>query len=182
MTGIDWEELALQIGSLRDDPVLGKHERGGNEIARKALELILSEEVMREAVDYYVEGGSGGETVLSVLRLLRPLSAMQRCYEIYQSGADIETRRHAVELLAHIADYRALAWAAEFLEHPDEGINVLSIWILNNLLLTLELEQPEAFRLLLEKAEQHPSQRVRSELVDLSVRERFEALVRDPNP
>lgn len=176
MTKIDWEQLALQIGSIKDDPILGKHERGGDEIARNALEIILGKDFIQDAVDYYVKGGAGIELVLSILRLLHPVLAMNRCYEIYQVEGNIEIRHHALELLVYIADYHALSWVAEFLEHPDEDVNVLSIWILDTLLLKYELEQPEKFRLTLEKAEQHISQRVRSQLAELSLRERFEEL------
>jgi hypothetical protein len=180
MTKINWEQLALQIESIKDDPILGKHERGGNDVARNALELILGKEFIQDAVDYYVKGGKGTELVLSILRLLRSVSAMNRCYEIYQAEGNTE-RGRALELLAQIADYHALVWVAEFLEHPDEDVNVLSIWILDNLLLKYELDQPEMFRLMLEKAEQHTSQRVRSQLADLSVQERFEALSLESN-
>jgi HEAT repeat protein len=181
MSKINWEQLAQQIGSIKEDPILGKHERGGDDVARKALELILGNDFIQDAVAYYVEDSKGTELVLSILRLLRSVAAMNHCYEIYHADGNIERRRHALALLAYIADYHALGWVAEFLEHPDEEVNILSIWILDNLLLKYELEQPELFRLMLEKAEQHTSQRVRSQLAELSVRERFEALFLESN-
>ena len=71
---IDWEELAQELGTLRPDG-----ESGGSDEARRAIELLLGEDRLRQAVDYYVAGRRGSELARHVLWQLHPWSAMQRC-------------------------------------------------------------------------------------------------------
>jgi hypothetical protein len=72
---INWEKLAVDLGLLTAQ---GEHSGSGE--ARRALEIILGEDALRAAVDYYVAHGRGGELARSVLWQLRPWSAMSRCY------------------------------------------------------------------------------------------------------
>jgi len=155
---------------------LGVHVHGGDDIAREALEVILGERFLKDAVDDYVRGSAGDEVILSILSLLRPFSAMKRCYEIYRSDANIETRRYALTLLAHVADHRVFSWVHEFLEDSDEDINVAGTWILERMLWAGAVP-PVEFSLLLEQAEQHRSRRVQEQVRDLRIREQFENAV-----
>ena len=98
---------------------------------------------------------------------------MRRCYEVYKSATAIETRRYALTLLAHIADSRIFSWLHEFLEDEDEDINVVGVWVLERMLWSRPVPF-DKFASLLEKAEQHPSQRVQEQVRDLSLREQFE--------
>ena len=113
---MDWHTLAQKLGTLRDDG-----ESGGSDLGRRALELIVGADALRSAVDYYISGGPGSELARSVLVLLKPSSAMERCLEIARGEADAESRRSAVELLRMVADGRGIGWAAEFLRDDDEG-------------------------------------------------------------
>lgn len=175
---IDWEALARQIGAVQENTALGPYsERGGNETARKALVSILGDEFWREAVDSYVAGGRGSEVIRSVLRLLQPRPAMDRCFEIYKSDVEQKSRRYALILLADAADYSVLPWVSEFLGDRDEDINVIATWMLDRLLMGKFQDPPEEFANLLKLAETHPSQRVREQLEDLRVRERFESRI-----
>src|ERR1041385_4743641 len=107
---VNWDELRA---SLRLEMING--EPAGSDAARRALELLLGEETLRQSVDYYVDVRPARELVRSVLWLLRPVSAMARCRELATPQNDIETRRSAVELLRVVADERALPWVIEFL-------------------------------------------------------------------
>src|SRR4051812_43307752 len=98
---IDWKQLGQQLGTLRVDG-----ESGGSSEALRAIELLLGEDQLRAAVDYYVAGHRGCELARSVLWQLHPWSAMQRCYEIYRSDADVGAKVSAVELLRVVADRR----------------------------------------------------------------------------
>ena len=130
MTGhIDWKAIAVQLGTLR-----AGGESSGSEQARKAIELLLGEDNLRESVDYYISGGPGSELARSVLWLIRPWSAMKYCYDIYKSGRDIESRRMAVELLRVVADGRALGWVVEFLEDENEAIQSWGAGVLGQLI------------------------------------------------
>jgi hypothetical protein len=64
----------------------------------------------------------------------------------------------------------------EFLEDPDEDINVVGTWILERMLWA-DTVPPDEFSLLLEKAEQHQSQRVQEQVQDLRIREQFANIV-----
>ena len=155
MAGIDWEALAKQVGSLKADG-----ESGGDQSARRALELLLGEEKLCEAVDYYISGRPGSELVRSVLWLLHPWSAMKYCYDIYKSDTDINRRRFAVELIRVVADRRALAWVREFLDDDDEGIQMWGVGVLDQLLYKEWVSGEEAEGLIV-KAETHTNANVR---------------------
>ena len=82
--------------------------------ALTALEIIVGEDTLCDAVDYYVDLRPQNELARKVLWQLRPPSAMIRCYEIFKSDAGLERRRTAVELLRVVADRRVLPWIEEF--------------------------------------------------------------------
>jgi hypothetical protein len=148
---IDWEGLARRLGSLSDDG-----ERGGTDLAQQALEQILGEAEVRAAVDYYVSGRRGFELARSVLGLLRPWSAMQRCYEVFRTDPDPESRRSAVELLRAVADRRALAWVPEFLRDSDEGVQTWGAGVVDQLLWSGLVEE-ENCQTILEMMSGHPN-------------------------
>jgi HEAT repeat protein len=152
---IDWEQLARQLGLLHPDG-----ESSGSGAAQQALELLLGEDRLRAAVDYYISGGPGSELARNVLWMLHPWSAMQYCYEIYRSDADVDTRRSAVELLRVVADRRALPWVQEFLNDPDPGIQSWGAGVLDQMLFA-HLVWPEDCADLLQKITEHPNEQVR---------------------
>jgi len=152
---IDWEGLAKQLGTVRNDG-----ESTGTDDGLRALELIVGESRLREAVDYYVNDRPGSELVRMVLAIIRPWSSMNRCYEIYQESLDIETKRSTVELLRVVADRRVLAWIERFLDDPDPGIQAWGAGVIDQLLWR-GLAQPDECEALLRKAEQHSNDVVR---------------------
>ncbi len=129
MMKINWKSLAEEVGSLRDGG-----EFGSREYAKHALELLIGENQIREAVDYYISGAKGSELVRSIIWFIHPISAMEYCYKIYKSDENIETKRLAVELLKVAADERALKWVKEFLNDSDKGIQLWGFSILDQLL------------------------------------------------
>ncbi len=119
---IDWDELEQERQARRDAglPTVS------------VLEMVIGEDRIREAVDFYVAHAyrDSTELVLSFLRRLQPLSAIQRCYEIYKTSPDIRDRRTVLSLLSDIKDGRTLEWVEEFLTDSDPtmqegGINLL---------------------------------------------------------
>jgi hypothetical protein len=151
---IDWEQLSSQLGTLTPDG-----ESGSSCTALRAIELLIGEERLRSAVDFYVSGGRGRELTRSVLWLLHPWSAMQRCYEIYRSDADTERKDSAIELLRVVADRRALKWVSEFLDDADSSIQIWGAGVLDQLLWS-ELARPEECEELLQKMRDHPNSHV----------------------
>lgn len=154
MGTVDWHTLAQKLGTLRDGS-----ESGGSDLGRQAMELIVGVDALRSAVDYYIVGGPGSELARSVLALLKPSSAMERCLEIARGDADTESRRSAVELLRMVADGRGIGWAAEFLHDDDEGVQVWGAGIVDQLLWS-DLADPDDCRQLLEAMESHPNAEV----------------------
>lgn len=128
---LDWEALARSVGSLRQDAPGA--EAGGSAFARTALAMVLGVDELRRMVDWYVSFSPGFELVRSVLWLLHPWEAMDRCHELWASDADLETRRSAVELLRVVADGSVLPWIPAFLEDPDPAICDLAVQIVDQL-------------------------------------------------
>ena len=98
---------------------------------RRALEILLGEQNLRDAVDYFIEQRPGCFTAEMVLTILRSKVAMERCYEMYESEPGSEASSGAVFLLSKIATYEALPWVREFLADTHEvarwnGLQVLS--------------------------------------------------------
>ena len=154
---IDWKALAVELGALD-----GKGESGSDHYARQAIEMLLGEDNLRKAVDYYISGEPGSELARSVLWQVRPWSAMKYCYNICKSDEDIETKRFAIELLRVVADERALEWINEFLEDKDAGIQMWGAGVLDQLMCSRLVEAEEVEHLLL-KMEAHANVGVREQ-------------------
>ncbi|WP_298863987.1 HEAT repeat domain-containing protein [uncultured Gimesia sp.] len=152
---IDWTELARTLGALDDDG----REHGSSIDAREAIAMILGPTHLRNAVDHYVRHKKGGELVRNVLWLLRPWSAMERCYEIYQTDDDPEARCTAIELLRVVADRRVLPWIKGFLEDSDKGVQSWAAGIVDQLLWS-DLVDPEDCAELLQLMANHSNRLV----------------------
>jgi len=160
-----WDALAEQLGAV-EDTAHGRTEHGSDGLARVAIEKILGEDEFRAAVDHYVAGRRGSELARSVLRLLRPGSAMQRCREISTQSTDPDGRRAAVELLRVVADRRALPWVSDYLDDSDEVVQQWGIRIVDQLLFS-DLIEPEDAEPLLRRAEDHPNAEVRAQAQEI---------------
>lgn len=121
--------------------------------AQRVIEILIGEENLREAVDYYIDGKPGCELARFVLRQFHPWTAMEYCYEIYKSDENRERRIFAVELLRAVADKRALVWVKEFLEDEDSQIQNYGIGILDylNLKSLIIMEDVEEILLIADK-------------------------------
>ena len=150
----DWKSLAHQLGASEEngDIVGMKH-------AQRAVELLLGEENIREAVDYYISGKPGAELSRFVLMLIRPWPAMLYCHELYSSSREVEIRRTSVELLRVIADERALAWVLEFLRDDDAAIQLWGASLLEQLVSKELIEVDQAESVIIQ-AEQHSNPHV----------------------
>jgi hypothetical protein len=116
---IDWGAVASQVGGIEPD---GRERIVGTDGGRRALELLLGEENIREAVDHWADQKLGEFTAEQVLIIIRSTVAMERCYEIYKGEPASARACAAVFLLAEMADSRILPWVSEFLEDCNEGI------------------------------------------------------------
>jgi len=78
--GIDWKRVADEIGGLDDS---GEEQITGTRGGRRALEILLGEQNLRDAVDYWNSQEPGCFTAEMVLSIIKSKVAMDRCYEIY---------------------------------------------------------------------------------------------------
>lgn len=141
---VDWEDLARILGSFHD---IG--ETSSSAVATQAIELMLGEDVMRDAVDHYISGQPGSELARAILWHIHPWSAMERCYEIFRNGENLEDRRAAVELLRVVADRRVVQWLTEFIDDPDPAIRQWGVGIVDQLAFS-QLIDPVETRVILD--------------------------------
>jgi len=162
MDAIDWRGLADILGTISWTEN-GHSESGGGHIARDALIEIIGDAALRDAVDFYVSRRPGSEVARSVLWLLRPLAAMERCREIFRAPDDDQQAADAINLLQVVADRRVLEWIPEFLASGNIGVRVWGIGIVDQLLIMKEeIDLAEAMPLL-ETALRDPAEAVRSQ-------------------
>jgi hypothetical protein len=157
---IDWRDLAdtLETITLSEQ---GHSERGGTDVAKSALTLILGDAALRDAVDFYVAGGPGSETARSVLWMLRPPAAMERCREIILTSDDEQEAADAANLLQVVADRRVFDWLPELLASRNPGVRAWTVGIIDQLvIMTGEIELDEAMPLL-DKALVDPAEQVK---------------------
>ncbi|HKB48988.1 MAG TPA: hypothetical protein VKC57_14890, partial [Ktedonobacterales bacterium] len=77
---VDWEALARQVGSPS-----GGFEQGGSNFAELALEQILGEAAIRDAVDIILDYHACSELASSVLWRITSRLATDVAYEEYES-------------------------------------------------------------------------------------------------
>ena len=128
---IDWKELAKQVGDLNPD---GSERGSGTTSGQRALEILIGEEKLRNAVDCFVSDEPGGFTAEMVLKIIGSEIAMKYCYEIYKTEPGTSRAGSAVFLLGSMADSKALPWVREFLEDGSELIRLNGLRVLQNIL------------------------------------------------
>ena len=166
---VNWQGLASQLASVETDSDGARRERGGADLARAALEIVLTPDALVGAVDHCVSLKPGFELARSVLSLLRPWSAMLRCNELFSTARDLEVRRSAVELLRVVADRRVVPWIPMFLADPDPGIQSWGIGILDQLVFSGSIDSEEV-RPLIALALAHENNSVRTVARDIETR------------
>jgi hypothetical protein len=128
---INWKEIAKQVGDLNPD---GSEKGSGTISGQRALEVIIGEENIRDAVNYWTLQEPGAFTAEMVLKIIGSTIAIERCYEIYKTEPGTQRADSAIFLLSGMADYRALPWVREFLEDSSEGIRWHGLMILERIL------------------------------------------------
>lgn len=129
---VNWKALARQTGCFEEGNE--GHESCSSDTAKYAIEILLGEDTLIDAVDYYISGQPGSELTRFILWQLHPWSAMKHCYDIYRLSENEEDRILAIELLRVVADNRVLPWIDEFLSNNLEGVQFWGIGIVDQLL------------------------------------------------
>lgn len=160
----DWEEIAKKVGSIKNG-----EEFASSDMAREAIEILLGEQNLRDAVHYYIEKKPASELMRLVLWQIHPWSAMEECYIIFKSDSDIQCKRDAIELLRVVGDRRVLAWISEFLNFDDETIQGWTMGIIDQLLFSgLVFEEDVAD--ILAFAINHPNSNVQEKAMEIKER------------
>jgi HEAT repeat protein len=128
---IDWERVAIQVGGIGHD---GQDQVVGTTGGRRALEILLGEDNIRDAVDYFISLRPGAFTAEMVLQILKSPVAMDRCLEIYRSEPGTNRACSAVFALGCMADDKALPWVREFLKDSNEAVRLNGLRVLQNIL------------------------------------------------
>ena len=159
---VDWRALADKLGTITWSEH-GRSESGGTQVACDAITEILGDELLRDAVDFHVSCEPGGEVARSVLILLKPPAAMERCREIFRSPIDDQQAADAIGLLKMVADRRVLEWIPEFMVSENEGVRTCTLGIIDQLLIMEEsITSEEAFPFF-KQALSDPSNMVRAQ-------------------
>ena len=148
---IDWDQVGATLSTGGS---------GGTWVAQMALELIIGEDRLREAVDCYIDGRPGADLVRLVLQDLQPPSAGRGCIEVFRSDQDLERRLRAVDLLCLVAVNDQLFAVEELLNDPNPTIQERGAVILENLVESQRRWDPDP-QSFIALAENHPNERVR---------------------
>jgi len=162
---IDWKAIANQVGGLQPD---GDERIVGTPGGRRALEILIGEENLRDAVDYFISLKPGAFTAEMVLQIIMSEVAMNRCLEIYKSEPGTYRACSAVFLLGCMADTRALPWVHDFLEDSNEAVRLNGLRVLQNILYgPLDDDDMAVAKGLFDKAESDPGTTVRERALDI---------------
>lgn len=162
MKTIDWGTLADTLGAIQTTES-GWSERGGTGLACEVLALMIGDDALRDSVDFYVSGQPGHELARSVLWLLGPLAAMERCREIFRQSKDEQEQADAIGLLKVVGDRRVLEWIPEFQASANPMVRNWTVGLIDQLLIMKgAITQDEAMPLL-ERALSDPDEAVRAQ-------------------
>jgi hypothetical protein len=150
---IDWIQLARDVGSIHDNG-----ESGGTAYAQAALERIIGEENLRDAVEVAISSRPGAELTMNILRYIHSKRAAEIAYEHYKAGhknADL-----AVWLIKHLAHPCSVPWIEELLADPKVagwGVGVIDQLLWNEHVEVVDVEH------LIVQAEAHEIENVREQ-------------------
>lgn len=98
------------------------------------MEILIGEDNLRAAIDYFISLRPGAFTAEMVLQIIKSEVAMNRCLEIYKSEPGTYRACSAVFLLGCMADSKALPCVHEFLEDSNEAVRLNGLRVLQNIL------------------------------------------------
>lgn len=123
MKDLDWDRIATDGGWILHEAG-GITQLGGIGVGRGILLQLLDPTVIESAISAALGGALGSEAARSVLRVLRPRAAIDRCLEFLQDSTDLDLRIASADLLGVLAaqERDALEIAARLLEDPEGAV------------------------------------------------------------
>ncbi len=144
---VNWVELAYRLETVSDNGN-GYGLLGGGDIAKQALIALVGEGLILSAVDAVLLHDRGSEIARSVLRLLSPEIARQKCMEIIRTSLSTQDVWEAGYLLSDLGAKNSLPLYDELSRHENLGIRSLSMRLLENIYFGGWLEVEETIKLL----------------------------------
>ena len=143
----NWNELAMQLGSLHDSG-----ESGSDSFAQQAFDEILGDEWIESTVEYIIAFKPGQELAMNCLRYLHSTKATIYAYHVYKSSEG-ERADRAVWLIKYLANPMSFEWIEEFLN--DSNVIHWGIGVLDHLLWTEQFPYDDKAKTLLELADKN---------------------------
>ena len=153
---IDWNAIATQVGDLNAD---GSERGSGTESGRRALEILIGEDNLREAVDHFISLERGAFTAEMVVKIVRSKVPMKHCLEIYKGEPGTKRASSAIFMFGSFADCTALPWVRDFLGDSNVVVRLNGLRVLRNILYdfnALSDEQLATAKELLKESESDP--------------------------
>jgi hypothetical protein len=165
---INWDRLAYEAGVVsRRFPDGGVQTPFGSPYVRRALELLLGQNNIRDAVTLALESPrdrvAARVIATELLRLAQSFEATGLAYQAYRAykGSWPEGAAAAVGLIVDIAHPAAIDWVEEFLGDPD--VASAGVALLDELILDGRVQPDDArVKSALLKATSHEDERVRA--------------------
>jgi hypothetical protein len=126
----NWQALSKKLGVLKEDG--SELYQGVN--SSEALEEILGDEWLQDAVDTFIEGTPGNELAIKTLRFISSTRAAEMAYKIYTDNKDIDQQKAslAVWALSDIRTEKSMDYVEEIIERPE--YEVIAVGVLRNLI------------------------------------------------
>jgi len=135
---INWHKLASDM-ELITETKHGRSERSGTKVAMEAIVKVLDDQFIIDTVDYQISNQAGSELARSVLMLLRPKIAMQRCWQIFESTNNEQTASFALFLLRDICDESIFGKVSQLINNENALFRLHAIHIIDELCITQEV-------------------------------------------
>lgn len=154
----NWEQIALELSSLQENG----SEIGSSNNGKNALELILGDLWIDDAVDCIINYNVGNEIALNCLQVLNSERASEKCYQIYTTSEG-EKSRDAVRLIKNIGNKNSFKWIEEFLN--DKNVMDLGLDLLDQILWSEEIKFDENSKFLLDIADKNSNGNLKDKIL-----------------
>jgi hypothetical protein len=121
----DWQALSKKLGVLKEDG--SEMYQGIN--SSQALEEILGDEWLQDAIDTFIEGKPGNELAIKTLRFIYSPKAAAMAFKIYNDNKDIDSQKAslAVWALSDIRTRESLDYVEEIIKRPEYEAAAFSV-------------------------------------------------------
>jgi hypothetical protein len=121
----DWQALSKKLGVLKEDG--SEMYQGIN--SSQALEEILGDEWLQDAIDTFIEGKPGNELAIKTLRFIYSPKAAAMAFKIYNDNKDIDPQKAslAVWALSDIRTRESLDYVEEIIKRPEYEAAAFSV-------------------------------------------------------